>query len=867
MRLSRSCFVFAALLAQACGSSTPPGAAPKRPPSVIGRDKLPGAPALRAAELTQVPAGTFGPYVGESNQGALVVWAAVEEAGRGWFTLPVGADGSPTGAARRIAEAPPDVGLVVVRGAPDAKELAIVGTRRTGLGEWVEVTIVRSNGELVKPPRALVELPTHALWVEAVSLGERRLVAWAVQVDGTAELRGVVLGGGGDPEGDPKRLVPAGVRAWQLVGFAQGAALGVVRSDGAVEVTLLDARGQVRGKPVIVSEPGHAELDFELGALGDALLVAWSDKRDGESRVYRAVVGADGALRAPAAPLTPPLGEQALVRLVARPSALRAFVAWESPAERDGTLRAFDLVALDTSGRPGPERGRVLFDSEDGAVPEIAAVGDGVAALTLASACSREDSEDRCAEADVLPTFVRFGSGFDVKASEPFRLEPLGGGAAELGFALSCGDSQCFALAALGQAPAPVYAVKLEKRSDLYRPAAERIRATERPHIRENRVLSSTDALADVALARAGTGTLAAYLTDFDPTTPWVKLKTAAPDGRFEPLRARLELIGLKQDGSALAPPVPLSIRAHSLGGVSLAPAMTGASGGSTDLLVAWTGLDLGHPQVFLTLVGPNGVRRSQRMLTRKSGDASDVATAAIQNGWLVAWVDERDKDPELYASRVDGKLARIGNEQRLTKVPGAATQVTLAPIGDAAVVAWADARDPEQPGEADIYVTRIAMRDAAPLGGERSVLPTRGHSFAPALEPFDGGLLLAWLERGTADVAGSAAVVVALLDAGGAARGEPHRFPLERGEPGALAVDCTPEACHFVVSARTSAEAVLLAGAFAPRGSLLPLKKLATLGSKTAAGVPLALEGSDLVYADSDAEGRWKFRRALIDW
>jgi hypothetical protein len=346
-----------------------------------------------------------------------------------------------------------------------------------------------------------------------------------------------------------------------------------------------------------------------------------------------------------------------------------------------------------------------------------------------------------------------------------------------------------------------------------------------------------------------------------------VKLKTPAPDGRFEPLRARLELIGLKQDGSAFAPPTPLSIRAHSLGGISLSPAVGAASSGVPEQLAAWTGLDLGQPQVFLTLVGPDGARRSQRMLTRKSGDASDVATAAIQNGWLVVWVDERDKDPELYASRVDDKLARIGNEQRLTKAPGPATQVTLAPLGDAAIVAWADARDPQQPGEADIYVARIATRDATPLGGERSVLPTRGHSFAPALEPFDGGLLLAWLERGTPDVEGSAAVVVEVLDAAGAAKGEPRRFPLERGEPGALAVDCTADACHFVVSVRMGAEAALFAGAFSPRGASLPLKKLAALGSRTAAGVPLGLDGNALVYADADAEGRWKFRRALIDW
>jgi hypothetical protein len=695
--------------------------------------------------------------------------------------------------------------------------------------------------------------------VEVVSLGERRLVSWAVQQGDDAEIKGVVLGANGEPEGDPRALVTGSVRAWQLVSFAGGAALGVVRADGSVELHLLSPRGEARTKPLTVSPPGRAELDLDLAVAGESLVLAWSDARDGESRVYRAVVGADGAVRVPPGPLTPALGEQALVRLVARPGGSRAFAVFESPAERDGSVRAFDVVAIDSGGRASAERGRILFDSEEGAVPELSAVGDGLAALTLGSVCGRKEN---CAEADVLPTFVRFTPKLEVSASEPFRLEALGGEPAELGFGLACGRDQCFALAALGQAPAPVFAVKLERRSDAWRAAAESVGAPERPSIRENRVLATSDVLADVTLARVGTGTLAASLTDFDPTIPWAKLKTAAPDGRFEPLRARLELFGLKEDGSALAPPFALSIRAHSLGGIALAPSLS-----TSDVLAAWTGLDLGQPQVFLTLVGPEGGRRSQRMLTRKSGDTSDVATVAVQNGWLVAWVDERDKDPEVYATRVDGRLTRIGQEQRLTKAAGPATEVEMATIGDGAIVAWADARDPAAPGEADIYVSRIAARDAAPQGAERLVLATRGHSFAPSLEPLGDGLLLAWLERGTVDAPGSPAVAFAALDASGAARGEPQRFPLERGEPGALSLDCAGEQCRVVVSIRIGDDAAVYGAVVNRELSSFSPRRLASLGSKSAAGVPLGLEGDELVYGDADSDGRWKLRRALIEW
>jgi hypothetical protein len=520
----------AAALASGCGGSTPEGRSAPRPKrSTPHAAAKAGHPVLRAVEIARVPDGTFGPYVGESKGGGLVVWAQREDDGRGWHTLPVAADGSPSGEARRIADAPPDVGLVVVRGGPDAEVLTVVSTRRTGLGEWVEVTRVRRNGELEKPPRTLTELATRALWVEAIPLGGRRLVAWAVQPADNAELMGVIVGASGEPEGDPRALVTGDVRAWQIVPFAGGAALGVVRPDRSVEVVLLSAKGEPRGKAVVVAPAGKAELDLDLAVAGESLVLAWSDTRDGESRVYRAVVGADGAVRAPAAPLSSPMGEQVFVRLVARPGASRAFAVWELPGGREQSIRRFEVAAIDATGRPSAERGRIRFDSEEGGVPELAAVGDGLAALTLRTVCERGAS---CAQSDVLPTFVRFGPRFEVRASEPFLLEPLEGEPAELGFGLSCGPDRCFALAALGTAPAPVFAVELERRSDVWQPAAERSTPGEPPRFRENRVLASSDALADVTLVRVGNGALVASLTDFDPTTPWVKLRSRPCPGR-----------------------------------------------------------------------------------------------------------------------------------------------------------------------------------------------------------------------------------------------------------------------------------------------------------------------------------------------
>jgi hypothetical protein len=858
-------FLLAVLLAGFAGVSACGGAMPNarlRPRTPVTQPRKPigvGIPALRAKQIAKVPEGTFGPYVGQAKGGALVVWAAEDaNAGtRGWYATPVGDDGTPRAAARRLADAPPDVGLVVVRGNADSSELALASTRRTALGEWIEVALIRVNGELVSPPRQIVELKTRALWLEVVPLGQRRLLLWALPKQEEAEVYGVVLNARAEPEAEPT-LLAGGVRAWQAAELAGGAVLGSVRAAGAVELTFFDSAGKPKGKPVQLSSSARATLDFDLAPLGESLMVAWSDGRDGEPRVFRSIVGADGSVRVPEAPVTPPFGAQALVRVVARPGAKTAWLLWESPAERDGSSRAFDLAGVDQDGRTTPERGRIWLESED-AVPEVAALADGVGALTLSSACRRDAN---CSEEDVMPTFVRFGSTLELKASEPLRLDTLNGAPAELGWALSCGDTQCFALAALGESPAPVFVTALERRSDAWQPAALKLGTGALPRVRENRVLAASEPLASVSVLKLGEGSLAGYLTDFDPTTPWTKLKKAAPDGRFEPLRARLDLLALGPDGAAIAPPQNLSIRAHSLGGIALAP---GAA--NTDALAAWVGVDAGQPQVFLTLVGPNGARRSQRMLTRKSGDASDVAVSTIQNGWLVAWVDERDGDPEVYTTRVDAKLARIGNEQRVTKAPGSATQLSLVSLDDGGVLAWADARDTERPGEADIYLTRLAQRDAAPIGGEKSLLRTRGHSFAPALRRVGSGLLLAWLERGAPDAPGSAGIVFQELDASGVPSGDPTRVALARGEPTALAIDCSNDVCRVVLAARDGDDAALYAGVRRGASQSFEMKRLLALGSRGSVGTPLALRGDELVYADADAEGQWRVRRALLDW
>src|SRR5690606_17271077 len=160
---------------------------------------------------------------------------------------------------------------------------------------------------------------------------------------------------------------------------------------------------------------------------------------------------------------------------------------------------------------------------------------------------------------------------------------------------------------------------------------------TRTPRVVEHEAIAAAESIADFALASVGDTRFLAHVTDVDPNAPVEPTNGRAPDGRKDPVRARLslEMLGdsLAMGAPAAAPveptngrapdgrkdPVrarlslemlgdslamgapaaasPISIRAHSFGGVALAP----GDAKSGELLVAWAGVDEGQPQVFLT--------------------------------------------------------------------------------------------------------------------------------------------------------------------------------------------------------------------------------------------------------------------------
>lgn len=870
-RVRRTCAALAllcvAFMGAGCGGPAPGAALPRRPPGVAnaGAVKVGEVAALRATEIARVPGVTYGPYLGTREDGALVLWAPMEGAERRFKAVVLSGRGTPKGEAFSVGTAPAKLGVVAVRAFGSGYGVVYTRQGASGVGEMLEALCLSATGAPLDEASVIGPLTGSALWVETVPTGSGALVFYAVR--GADKRRAEVWATPLDDtcHGTRKTLVARDALAWQATRLGAGAALSVVQASegslGTVAVIQVDAAGKLLGTTP-VSAPGSAELDLDAISLGERLLLAWTDRRALDPRVFSALVDANGKLVAAPERFTAPDGEQALVRLVPPAQGGPAFAAWERISLRPESGRHIALSALGAEGRPSGPTVELEYASEDGGVPELAAAGKGLGVLTLAPACLLGKPCDRD---ELGPMYVQLDEHMAPVATEPLRLEPLRGARAELGFGLGCTREGCFAISALSRTPAPVFATELEARSHAWRPPLRSLSTETTPRVLRHESVAAPDSVAGFALDAAGgkePQDYLAYVTDFDPTTPWRKLDKPAPDGRFEPVRAQVVLAKLTGTGprpSEPAPASPISLRAQSVGGIALAH----GDPAKDEMLVAWAGLDSGVPQVFLTLVGKGGSKLSQRMLTRKKGDLGDLVAAWVGDGWVIAWVDERAGDPEVFATKVDARLNRTVPEQRLTSAAGTASDLTLAFDGKALRLAWSDARVAELPGHADIYTALLKTRDASREGDELRVAATRAHSFSPRLTPYQGGFALAWLERGEEGAPGT--VAMATFSADGSAAPAAAPFPVGAGEPRSLGIECEGPSCHLAVITEEKERVELMGLNWAASGPG-PASLLLPVAGSAATGVSPQFWRGDLLFVDSGQDGT-RLRRAKVKW
>jgi hypothetical protein len=925
-----------------CGSQKPP----KRPTQRVQRTPKPKAPVAQqpaiepllpayvVAELTDENAT---PYFARRGQEGLLLYNADGQ----WKTRIVGADGAPKSAAP-VDVAPTGTGmpLASLRASHDGYLAAWV--EPVANNDAIKILALDAAGKSVGAPALVLQSAEEIAWVEVLPNAKGALLLWETQQDEKTDLTIANIVGG--KTAGPPKVIARDVLQWQAVATERGAAIAYVQVSpqaaqaaqagddkgegrrgskmGRVLFVEIDANGAPSSPSVVNAEPS-AHADVEIVEVGGRYVIAWTDERAIDASVMLAVVSPGGALTSPPHKATAPLGEQALIGLEAtpyRPGAQekgdRALLAWEDllAVPREG--RVIRLATVGADGAVGGDRASLVLTASSGA-PDLAVTKGGFAAVTLAPAslssakgsggdASGASGDASANEARVWPTYVRFGPDLSVLAAEPIRSEPFARDAAPyvpyLVRGLSCEGATCTTLAAGAGARMPLAIVPLPVRESAWKSPARREPEEQPPRATSATALLSGAHMSEVTSADmpAG-GSLVAWVT-YHLESPAGDAKAKGDDAL-----ATLGLTPLSAAGAA-GKTVTISKRAVSIGGVAVAPAPAAAAGKPGEAAVAWVAREkAGEAQVFVTKVGDDGAKIAQKKLTlvpRKKRDGvpsecSDVAiayapgggaddakaakTADASDGWIVAWVDTRDGNSEVYVAKVDRSLKKVVPDRRITTAPGDAADVQIVVRGKETWLVWSDARQSADEGTGDIYLARLDTRTLQKLGEETRLFASAGHSRSPVVAPSPQGLLVAWIEEAlgaaapasaggkqTGDSADASGVRIAEIDAKGTVIGAPA---LVRGEEGAAvssaALICGRKVCRGVLASAVGEAQLLGAFQVSPGSPPGPLKTLAALGGGTTQDVSPSFSsaGASLFLADNAVDGSSRVRWMTIVW
>jgi hypothetical protein len=389
------------------------------------------------------------------------------------------------------------------------------------------------------------------------------------------------------------------------------------------------------------------------------------------------------------------------------------------------------------------------------------------------------------------------------------------------------------------------------------------------PRVADVVAVASGESVADIAATKIGDATMLAVLSQ--------KADAAAAKGDARTQLHSVSTRILDANGGVSAPSV-VTTRALAVGGVAVAPAEKPDDGAA----VAWVARDNGDPEVHVARVDKKGKRQNDVQLTTTKGDASDVAIAWAGNGWVVAWVDGRDGNGEVYATKVGLDLNRIAREERITNAPGDASDLVALAKGDLVWLAWADPRESPKDGLSDVWTTAVKKHDAKRAIDETRLLPTAAHSRTPQIAAYADNVYVAWIEEapmGTSspDASGYGAMW-AVLDAKGRLVAKPGRLPPGgEGAATSVAIEAHAGGVRGLV-ARSTTDGVSLdtfevpidggggergAGMGAPRAA-----PLLTLDGPPSLDVALVLfEGVAYFNDDGPTAADKRARRARIAW
>lgn len=814
------------------------------------------APFVRNVEgwdgtFAQLPAGSIGPYVQRAEEDAVAVWAAPSAAGAlTWFAQRLDLVGRAFATPLSLGPAPEDLGLVRLRRAGNG--LLVLAVSGNDDEAALDVLQLDGHGKLLRPGRAVTRGSGALLWADALAMEDGgTLLVWARKKGTVASLWARRMAATGELEATTQTVYD-GARAWQVAAVAGGALFAVATRAGAIELVPVD-RNANPAPPARLEGTLHAQGDLDLLAVEpNRILLAFADQRPLEPHIYTAWLNARGGVLVSPQLAAPPRGPQQLYQLVGSASA--QYLTWQDTREAPDRV---NVVRVDPGGyviRPDVSHELIsLPRGGDRGQLEVAAAEGSFAALLNAGQGVRGGAQ-----------LIEFSDDLSASRSTPWRIDDA---SADAAWDLACTRDGCSSLAAKFADGARVALLSSAvSDEDVEAPEAQSgdedaqsddsdNDSDESAHPSEENVwrlsettldeLVTTPELSALAASSDPEGTTLAWLSYFDPTIPYERPKTLAPDGRMAPVQAELRTQFIPNrltpgiaDGQLPASET-ISIRARSVAGVAL------ARKGARQLLV-WTAIDNGVPQVFTTELDATGRRLHQGMLTRQKGEVLAVRAAATNQGWIVAWIDSRRGTADAYVAAIGPSLERLTPDTRLDLGEEGVSGLDLVVSGGQVWVALAV-------GEGATSRLRVSQRDAQTLVERSSLtLPSQDLGVvSPRLALHGAGVAVAWIGYETR---GSS---IFLQELG--SRAAALRLPVN-GELEALALACD-ETCRATFTRRLRERSDVVALELVPDAEPEPLARLL---SETGLGVDPASAAGRVYYFDIDSEGRHGIHRVI---
>ena len=853
---------------------------------------LPGLPAFFVA---QVPSGTQGPIATSRGDRTLAVWAESTDSTWRFRSVLIQPATGKAGAPTELGAAPENLELLFLRMLDDSGAILAYTHADNNGGHRFAAMLLDDQGHARSEPVPLSVSGEALLWIDVVSTSKGPLVLWASSRGDRADVRAAALGRDGSIR-TAAHDVASDLRAWQVAPSPRGAALATVRAvankaNGPVSLSWLDDTGGPIERPIALTQTDTAELDIDVAQVGDNSVVAWTDRLAGDARLYAAAVNGTGQVVTVAHPLTAPLGDQSLVKVVPAPKSARGYLFWENLLAPDSS-RTLQAAPIDDKAQLGAEHAAIAFPGTSERAPEVVTSPEGLSLVTqVPSATLRQfampakvDLSFDGEEPASVPVLLSLSDKLEVRGVTPILLSarPM---VPSLVWGLHCNAADCFVLAALsGESRAAVLGASISQTARASRslqaassvktgPAGfdaadaklrafltTRADAPKRPRLAAVRVIGDSEPLSDLRVTNTDVP-LVATLTYFDPTAPLTPLSAPAEDGRREPLQARIDLRGPLGESSASRGFV--SLRARSTGGLAWA-----VEPETKDKLLAWSALDQRQAQVFVTEFNEAGKKRAQRMITHTKANVTDIAAAAGAGGFFVGWIDDQAQSSQAYFEQLTGKLERKGSEHVVSASTSGKTGLRLLATASELWAVWSDTRETSK-DRADLFIRRFALTDGHALGAEQRLFETSAHSHSPMLAVSDSAVFIAWMEsepRGESPE-GIATIRVARLDKEGQP-GSMRTVQSKQGQPTAFGFDCTPKQCHLVVSVDTGGVGQLEA-ATVDLGSDAPIETvplIRSLGPADESVYPV-VSGNDVYWVDRGTAKRVRVMRAAIEW